>query len=124
MMASMKTIAFWDTSPCSLVKLYRRFRGTYCLHHCGDECCDEEVGIAETSVCYFQTTWRNIPEGCHFYLDRSGSRLRLVTRFSEDLYRSSGYMKVENSFRIFSYCYDIGRAISYMTSTHKCVYCT
>jgi hypothetical protein len=25
--------AFWDTAPCSLVWVYRRFRGAYCLHH-------------------------------------------------------------------------------------------
>jgi hypothetical protein len=25
--------AFWDTAPCGLVELDRRFRGAYCLHH-------------------------------------------------------------------------------------------
>jgi hypothetical protein len=35
--ASMKmTRAFWDTVPCSVVEVYRRFRGAYCLHHHGD----------------------------------------------------------------------------------------
>jgi hypothetical protein len=24
-------------APCSLVEVYRRFRGAYCLHHQGDE---------------------------------------------------------------------------------------
>jgi hypothetical protein len=24
---------FWDPSPCSLVEIYRHFRGAYCLHH-------------------------------------------------------------------------------------------
>jgi hypothetical protein len=28
---------FWDVVPCSLVKVDRRFRGAYCLHHEGDE---------------------------------------------------------------------------------------
>jgi hypothetical protein len=27
---------FWDIAPCSLVNVYRRFRGTYCLHHQGN----------------------------------------------------------------------------------------
>jgi hypothetical protein len=24
---------FWDGAPCSLVEIYRRFRGAYCLRH-------------------------------------------------------------------------------------------
>jgi hypothetical protein len=24
---------FWDTAPCSIVEVYRRFRFVYCLHH-------------------------------------------------------------------------------------------
>jgi hypothetical protein len=39
--ASMKMTVFWDVAPCSLVDVYRRFRGTYCLHHQGDECTDD-----------------------------------------------------------------------------------
>jgi hypothetical protein len=35
--ASMKTAAFWDIVPCSLVVVDRRFRGAYYLHHQGDE---------------------------------------------------------------------------------------
>jgi hypothetical protein len=31
----MKMTVFWDVSPCSLVEVYRRFRGAYCLHHQG-----------------------------------------------------------------------------------------
>jgi hypothetical protein len=32
----MLTIAvFWVVAPCSLVEVYRRFRGTCCLHHQG-----------------------------------------------------------------------------------------
>jgi hypothetical protein len=33
----MKIIAFWDMAPCSLIKVDRRFRGAYCLHHQGDD---------------------------------------------------------------------------------------
>jgi hypothetical protein len=29
----MKMTVFWDVAPCSLVKVYRRFRGVCCLHH-------------------------------------------------------------------------------------------
>jgi hypothetical protein len=27
---------FWVVAPCSLVEVYRRFRGAYCLHHQGE----------------------------------------------------------------------------------------
>jgi hypothetical protein len=27
-----KIVAFWDVTPYSLVEMYRRFRGTCCLH--------------------------------------------------------------------------------------------
>jgi hypothetical protein len=42
----MKVTVFWDVAPCSLVKIDRRFRAAYCLHHQGDR----------------QTTWCNIPD--------------------------------------------------------------
>jgi hypothetical protein len=31
----MKMTVFWDAAPCSLVEIFRRFRGTYCLKHQG-----------------------------------------------------------------------------------------
>jgi hypothetical protein len=31
-----KITVFWDVAPCSLVEVYRRFRGACCLHHQGD----------------------------------------------------------------------------------------
>jgi hypothetical protein len=36
-MLPMKMIIFWDMAPCGLVKVDRRFRGAYGLHHQGDE---------------------------------------------------------------------------------------
>jgi hypothetical protein len=32
----MKLTAFFNITPCNLVKVDRRFRGTYCLHHQGN----------------------------------------------------------------------------------------
>jgi hypothetical protein len=59
--ASVKTAVFWIVEPCSLVEVYRRFRGACCLHHQGDESpCD---GGTITSVNFYQTTQRNNPEG-------------------------------------------------------------
>jgi hypothetical protein len=31
-----KMAVFWVVAPCSLVQVYRRFRGICCLHHQGD----------------------------------------------------------------------------------------
>jgi hypothetical protein len=35
--ASMKMAVFWVVAPCSLVEIYRRFRGACCIHIQGDE---------------------------------------------------------------------------------------
>jgi hypothetical protein len=76
--ASMKIAVFWDVAPCSLVQVYRRFRGVYYLHHQGDKTSlfthrlmVEAVSTSETSVNFYYTTLRNIPEDGllhHFYL--------------------------------------------------------
>jgi hypothetical protein len=34
---SMKMAVFWVVAPCSLVEVYRRFKGAFCLHHESDE---------------------------------------------------------------------------------------
>jgi hypothetical protein len=45
--ASMKMIAFWDTTPCSLVGVDCRLRGAYCLHHQGvSNVCRPEATMA------------------------------------------------------------------------------
>jgi hypothetical protein len=46
----------------------RRFRGAYYLHHKGDEVIAlmmEAVSTSETSVYFYQTIRRNIPEDSH-----------------------------------------------------------
>jgi hypothetical protein len=62
----MKMTVFWDVAPCSLEKIDRRFGDAYCLHQEGDEWClvalMKAVSIYETSVNFYQTTGRNIPE--------------------------------------------------------------
>jgi hypothetical protein len=50
---------FWDIEPCSLVKVDRRFRGAYCLHH---RLMKKTVRTSETSVNIYQTTWPSISE--------------------------------------------------------------
>jgi hypothetical protein len=31
--SDVKITPFWDTAPCSVIEVDRRFRGAYCLHH-------------------------------------------------------------------------------------------
>jgi hypothetical protein len=49
----MKTTALWDVAPCSLVEIYRHFRGACCIHHQGDKSQN------------YQTTRRNITGDSH-----------------------------------------------------------
>jgi hypothetical protein len=35
--ATLKMAVFWVVAVCSLVEVYRRFRGARCLHYQGDE---------------------------------------------------------------------------------------
>jgi hypothetical protein len=37
MAVSMKITVFWVAAPCSLVKVYRRLKGSYCLRHQGPD---------------------------------------------------------------------------------------
>jgi hypothetical protein len=64
--ARMMTTVFWIVAPCSLVEVYRRFRGPCCLHHQGDESLImEAASTPETSVNVYQTTRHNNPEDSH-----------------------------------------------------------
>jgi hypothetical protein len=54
--ASMEMAVFWDVAPCSLVEVYRRFRGVLMM---------EAVSTSETSVNFNKTTRYNNPEDSH-----------------------------------------------------------
>jgi hypothetical protein len=51
--ANMKITVFWDVAPCSLVETDRPMM--------------EAVNTSETSVNFYETTRRSIPEGCYFH---------------------------------------------------------
>jgi hypothetical protein len=78
---------FWVVAPCSLVEVYQRFRGAFCLHHPGDHRPDvreerkelvrfqvltavvviialmmEAASTSETMVNFYRTTRRNTLE--------------------------------------------------------------
>jgi hypothetical protein len=59
----MNMIPLWDTAPCSLVEVHRRFRSAYCLYHKGEE----------TSVYFNEITRHHIPEGYHLHTRRRES---------------------------------------------------
>jgi hypothetical protein len=61
----MKMTVFWDVALCSLVEIDQSFRGAYCLHH--QNLMIEEVCTSETSVNFYETTWRNITEDSHLH---------------------------------------------------------
>jgi hypothetical protein len=53
--ANMKMAVFWVVTPCSLVEVYQRFRGTCYLRHQGDGMM-EAASTSETLVNFYQTT--------------------------------------------------------------------
>jgi hypothetical protein len=63
MVYKVKMTVFWDVAPCSLIKVYRRFKCACCLHHQGDS-------LSETPANFYRTSRRNIPEDSHFHTRR------------------------------------------------------
>jgi hypothetical protein len=59
---------FWVVALCNLVEVYRRFIGHYCFSH--HERDDGAADTHETSVNFYQTTTRNIPEDSHLHACR------------------------------------------------------
>jgi hypothetical protein len=51
---------FSDVAPCSLIEVYRRFTGAYCLMMNG-------VNTYSTSVSFYQTTRCNVREDSHLH---------------------------------------------------------
>jgi hypothetical protein len=66
--ASMKMAVFWVVTPCRLVEVYQRLRGTYCLHHQDlIALMMEATSTSETLVNFYQTTRRYNPEDSHLH---------------------------------------------------------
>jgi hypothetical protein len=66
---SVKMAVFWVEALCSLVEVYQRFRGSYCLHHQG-ALMMEAARTSETLVNLCQTTRRYNPEDSHLRTHR------------------------------------------------------
>jgi hypothetical protein len=67
-------VAFGEVAPCSLVDVYRRFRGASCLNYQGYHgtyrLMREAASTSETSANFYQITRRNNPEDSHFHTRR------------------------------------------------------
>jgi hypothetical protein len=67
----MKVTAYRDIAPCTLVETDRRFRGTYFIIRMIMltiiALMMETVRTIKSSVWFYPTAWRYIPEGCHFH---------------------------------------------------------
>jgi hypothetical protein len=61
----MKMAVFWIVAQCSLVEVYRRLKGACCLSYSLIALMMEAASISESSVNFYQTTRRNIPEDSH-----------------------------------------------------------
>jgi hypothetical protein len=59
---------FRDFTPCSLLQVWRRFRGAYCLHHHRP---DDEGSKHLSNVGQFLPDYRrNVPEDSHLHTHR------------------------------------------------------
>jgi hypothetical protein len=58
----IKLAVFWVVASCSLVEVYRRFRGAFCLHYEGNEA----ASTSEKSVNFYETMIRCNSEDSHF----------------------------------------------------------
>jgi hypothetical protein len=91
LMLHMKMAVFWIVAPCSLVEVYQRFRGPYCLHHQGDE----------TFVNFYQTTRRYNPQESHLRTHRHENlKSYWCYTWSDDISRifwPTGYTKQLNT---------------------------
>jgi hypothetical protein len=95
---------FWVVAPCSMVEVYRRFRGSCCLHHQGDDVSYlmmEAASTSETSVNFYQTTRRNNPEDSHLRTNRREKLKHRLWFLLETLIHLS-YM-CRNTFKIWGF---------------------
>jgi hypothetical protein len=57
---TVEMTALWDTVQCSFIAVHRRFRDAYC--------CDDGSSMHLRNVCIlYETTRRNVSEGCHLH---------------------------------------------------------
>jgi hypothetical protein len=64
----VKKAVFWVVPVCSLVKVYRRFTSSCCIHHHGDKWRCKKRLPSETSANFYQTTDWNNPEDSRIYI--------------------------------------------------------
>jgi hypothetical protein len=87
-------IVFSDVAPCSLEETGRRFR---VLITAIIRVIMEAVSTSETSVNFYRTTRRNIPEDSHFHTRRS---MNLKSHVSILCRHYSVYAKITNALMV------------------------
>jgi hypothetical protein len=121
--ASMKFRDVWDVSPCNHVKVDRRFRGAYCLHHQGKEA----VRTSETSVNFNVTTRRYIPEDSKLQIQYK-SRIYtaallnnfMINSLKHSLCKFSSYLKENATYlRKYSRCLMLLREVIVVYSENE-----
>jgi hypothetical protein len=98
----MKSTIFWDITPCTPMKVNRRFGGKCCIHvqdrRISRARNQREAGrkqsSSETSVDIQRTTWSYIPEYIYFYYLPIFLSLCLSLRFSIRLIYLPSYLPI------------------------------
>jgi hypothetical protein len=104
--ASMKMAVFEVVVPCSLVEVYRRFRGTCCLHRVA--LITDAVSISKTSIKFYQIARRNNPEDSHLQMGFYLGLFFNVVKISNEIRR-----KLSSEFNAISFaakncsCYEL-----------------
>jgi hypothetical protein len=87
---NMKMTVIRDAAPCCLIKTERRFRD-YFLHNTDHQ-------TSETSVIFYQTTWRDIPWHSHFHSRRFENLKSRRDLHNDTLFILASISNVVNSF--------------------------
>jgi hypothetical protein len=97
----MKSIIFWDVTPCRLLSCNRRFGGTYRLNLQGrrnNSSKNQQVSRWQTSVATQQTTRRHIPEDdtLHFFINLQSACFLCKGEIIQDRSQSVKSVKILN----------------------------
>jgi hypothetical protein len=97
---------FWVVAPCTLVSVYQRFEGPYCLQHRPSHFLMEAVRITETLLNLDQCTRRSYPKDGHLHTHcRESPRCYIPRAFTiqnNAVYTQSLSANAVQAFRVYS----------------------
>jgi hypothetical protein len=116
-----KITVFWVVAPCRLVRVYRRFRGLYCLHHQGDSTFQrsvlpqssgklvalmmEAVQTFQTLVNLYQSTRGYSPEDSHLQSHCRENLKSYLSMYSSDFNNLSFQSSFHCNFKLVMYLF-------------------